>query len=151
MPTIVAFGNSHLWPFVRGHKSLRDKDEIDYDVVALDLQREQYEPYVERKDNGLVVYNPLVVEAIGAAIAEHKPVGIATAIHGSDHWRDGVIRGPDPFDFVVPALPQHRMSPGVPLVPYDLFVRRIHIALLWQFGIITVLRRLCDLPIFHVE
>ena len=151
MPTILAFGNSHLWPFVRGHRSLLDKGEIDYDLAVLDFQQAQYEPFVERKSNGMAVYNPLVVEALRTAIAEHKPIGIATAIHGSDHWRHGVIKGPNPFDIVVPALPQHRMSPGVPLVPYDLFVRRIHIAMLWQFGIVTVLRRLCDLPIFHLE
>jgi hypothetical protein len=93
----------------------------------------------------------VAIEEIRNAIAEHQAVGLVTAILGSDHWRDGVIRGPHAFDFIVPALPQHGMSPGTWLIPFDLVIEWIHRALVWQFAIITVVKRICDLPIFHVE
>ena len=58
---------------------------------------------------------------------------------------------PRAFDFIVPELPQHPLTPGTELIPYDLLRRRIRGDLDWQFGLVRQLKSFCDLPIFHIE
>ena len=150
MPTILAFGNSHLWPFVRGYRSLREKGEAPFTLRVLDFSGEEFHPHF-RHDGTQAIFNPLIVEGIQAAIAEAAPDYIVTSVLGSDHWRSGMINNARPYDFLVPALPEHGATPGVELIPYDLINQRIRADMFWQFDLVRMVQTWCAAPMFHVE
>lgn len=150
MPLALVFGNSHTGPYVRGHQLARANGHIACDVHGMAFNGDRYEPYILHTDRG-VAFNPTVAEDILATIDRLKPDCLITACLGSDHWGYGMVPDARPFDFVVPALPQYPMSPGTELIPYDLMLRRFHIDMDWQFGIVRTLRTSCKLPLLHIE
>lgn len=150
MGGIVSFGISHIWPFVRGYQSLVAKGIATIQLHALDFRGERFQPLFTH-DGRKVTFHPNAVTAIQQAIEVTNPDYIVTAVHGSDHWRKGMIRHARPYDFLVPALPQHEMSPDTELVPYDLMLRRTRGDLEWQFDLVRIVQSYCSVPIFHVE
>ena len=150
MPLALAFGNSHIGPYVRGHRLALAKGHIECDVHGLALDGERYQPHIHETDSGKQ-FNPAMIEDIRNAIDELTPDCLITAVVGSEHWKYGTSNMARPFDFLTPALPQYPMSPGTELIPYDLLVRRFHIDLDWQFNLVRAVRKFCDLPILHIE
>ena len=62
-----------------------------------------------------------------------------------------MIRDARPYEFLIPTLPQHGMSPDSELIPYDLMLARLRTDLDWQFGFIREVQACCPAPIFHIE
>jgi hypothetical protein len=150
MPVELAFGNSQIVPYISGHRPAQDAGLVNCDVHGLEFRGDRYDPYVQFTDDG-VKFHPAVVGDLRAAIEEWRPTNLVIAILGSFHWIAGMINEPRPFDFLVPTLPQHRMSPQAELIPFDLLLRRIHGDLGWQFGLVRLAMEFCELPIFVIE
>jgi len=150
MPVELAMGNSQIVPYVAGHRLAQAAGVVGCDVHGLELRGERYDPYVQYTPEG-IIFHPAVVSDVLAAIRKLHPTNLVVAILGSYHWIAGVINEPRPFDFLVPVLPQHRMSPQAELIPYDLMLRRIRGDLDWQFNLVRLAQGFCDLPIFVIE
>jgi hypothetical protein len=150
VPIELAMGNSQIVAYVAGHRLAQAAGVVGCDVHGLEFRGERYEPYVQPADDGLR-FHPAVVSDTLAAIRELHPTNLVLAILGSFHWIAGVINDPRPFDFLVPVLPQHPMSPQAELIPYDLMLRRIRADLDWQFNLVRLAQGLCKLPIFVIE
>jgi hypothetical protein len=150
MPLELAFGNSQIGPYISGHGLARGRGLTDFDIYGLMIRGEQYDPYIRFTPEG-PKFHPAVAADIQTAIDQQRPASLVVAVLGSYHWIYGVCNEPRAFDFVVPDLPQHPMSPGAELIPYDLVLRRIRGDLDWQFGIVRMVKAICDLPIFHIE
>jgi hypothetical protein len=150
MPVELAMGNSQIVPYVAGHRLAQAAGVVGCDVHGLELRGERYDPYVQSTPDG-IVFHPAVVSDVLAAIRKLQPTNLVVAILGSFHWIAGVINEPRPFDFLVPVLPQHRMSPQAELIPYDLMLRRIRSDLDWQFNLVRLAQGFCELPIFVIE
>jgi hypothetical protein len=150
MPLALAFGNSHIGPYVRGHRLALADGRIECDVHGMTFDGARYEPLIHETDSGKQ-FNPAIIEDIRSAIDKLAPNCLITAVVGSDHWKYGLINNARPFDFITPALPQYPMSPGTELIPYDLLARRFYIDLDWQFNLVRAVRKFCDLPILHIE
>ncbi len=150
MPLALLFGNSHTVPYLKGHRLAQAEGRIGFDVRRMVFDGELYDPYLQHTAHG-IQYHPAVAEDIRAAIAELRPICLITAVHGSDHWLYGMSNDARPFDFLVPSLPEHPLSSGSELIPYDLLLRRFRGDLDWQFGLVRTVRAFCDLPMFHIE
>jgi hypothetical protein len=150
MPMELVFGNSQAGPYVAGHRLAQANGLVEFDIRSLVFRGERYEPYVQFGGDG-VRFHPAVMADIQAAIAELHPTNLVVTVLGSFHWIYGVCNQPRPFDFLVPALPQHPMSSNAELIPYDLLLRRFRNDLDWQFELIRLVKRFCELPIFHIE
>ena len=151
MSTALVFGTSHTGPFVRGHRLARSEGLIGYDVHGMAFHGERYEPLAEATPDRGVQFNPAIADDIGAMIEELNPSCLITAVMGSCYWSQGLSHDPRPFDFLIPELPEHKLSKESELVPYDLMRLRFHIDLDWQFGIVRSIREFTDLPIFNIE
>ncbi len=150
MPVELAFGNSQIVPYISGHRLARASGLVECDIHGLELRGERYEPYVEFADDG-VRFHPAVAGDIRVALEELQPTNLVVAILGSFHWIGGMINEARPFDFLVPSLPQHRMSSQAELIPFDLLLRRIRGDLGWQFGLVRLAMGFCELPVFVIE
>jgi hypothetical protein len=112
---------------------------------------DRYEPQIQHKPGRGIQFHPAIAEDIGTTIEELKPICLITAVMGSNHWIYGMSCDPRPFDFLVPDLPQHPLTKGAEIIPYDLLQRRFYSDLDWQFGIVRSVQEFSDLPIFHIE
>jgi hypothetical protein len=151
MSTALVFGTSHTGPFVRGHRLARSAGLVGYDVHGMVFHGDRYEPTVHITPDHHLQFNPAITEDIAAAIEELQPSCLITAVMGSCYWSQGMSQDPRPFDFLVPELPQHKLTEETEFIPYDLLRRRFHIDLDWQFGIVRSIREFSDLPIFNIE
>ena len=142
--------SSQAGPYVAGHRLAQAKGLVECDVRGLIFRGERYEPYVQFEPGG-VRFHPAVAADLRAALDETQPTCLVAAILGSHHWLLGACNEPRPFDFIVPSLPQHPISPQTELIPYDLLLRRFRGDLNWQFDLVRLARTFCDLPIFHIE
>ena len=150
MPTILAFGNSHLWPFVRGYQSLQKKGATLFDLQVLDFRAERFQPNIHF-DGRTATVHTLVREAVQAALHPVAPDYIVTTALSAGHWVHGMVRHRESYDFLVPALPQFGVDPGTTLIPYDLVAARVYADLFWQFALVHMVQASCARPIFHLE
>jgi hypothetical protein len=146
----LIFGNSHTVPYARGHRLATSRGQADSDLHRVVFEGECYQPWIQQTENGLT-YHPAAAERLCAKISELQPSCLITAVHGADHWILGMGNEERAFDFCVPALPKHPVSPEAELIPYDLLVRRYRGDLGWQFGLVRAVQRFSTLPIFHLE
>jgi hypothetical protein len=56
-----------------------------------------------------------------------------------------------PFDFWVPALPEHPPSSALELIPFDLMMRHCRAGMDWQLALVRAVQCHSNLPIFHIE
>lgn len=150
MPVELALGLSQIEPYIHGHTLAENRGLTDYGIRGLPFRGERYEPYVTFGPGG-PAFNPTLLEDIRRSIQEHHPACIVMAVLGSYHWTSGVCNEPRAYDFIVPQLPQHALSPGTELVPYDMMLRLVRSGLDWMFGIVREVRKLSNVPIFHIE
>ena len=151
MATALVFGNSHRGPYLRGHRLAHTRGLVGFDAHGLVFEGERYEPVIQHTPETGFHFHPAIAEDIAKAIEDLRPVCLITAVLGSGHWVQGMSRHPRPFDFLVPDLPRQPLGDGTELIPYDLMWRQVHTDLDWQFGIVRTVRKLCDLPVFHIE
>jgi hypothetical protein len=150
MQVELVIGNSQVGPYVAGHRLAQARGLVECDLRSLIFRGERYEPYAQFAEDG-VKFHPAVAADLRAAIDEVHPTSLVVAVLGLDHWILGMSNEPRPFDFLVPALPQHPMSPEAELIPYDLLLRCIRSCLDWQFGLVRLVRMFSELPIFLIE
>jgi hypothetical protein len=150
MPVDLVIGNSQAGPYIAGHHLARAKGLVESDVHGLIFRGERYEPYAQFTDQG-VQFHPAISADIRVALEDLQPTCLVVTILGSDHWRYGISNEPRPFEFLVPELPQHSVLSQAELIPYDLLIRRFRGDLDWQFGLVRLVKTLCDLPIFQIE
>ena len=67
MPLALAFGNSHIGPYVRGHRLALVRGHIKCDVHGLVFDDERYQPHIHETDSGKQ-FNPAMIEDIRNAI-----------------------------------------------------------------------------------
>jgi hypothetical protein len=150
MPLELAVGHSQIAPYINGHALAESRGLTDCAVHGLVLRGERYEPYVQFTAEGPKL-NPTAIGDIRAAVEAQHPTGIVVALLGAHHWVYGVCNEPRAFDFVVPELPQHKVTAGMELIPYGLMLRRIRSDLDWQFGLVREVKTFCKIPTFHIE
>jgi len=150
MTRALAFGHSQIGALMRGHRSLRSRGEIGYDLNCLGFWEEQYKP-LQHSDGGRMRYNPRVLQDISDAIGQLAPDCLIVSILGAEPYLYGIINDPRPFDFLLPDQPEFGLSPGTELIPYDLLARRFRGDLDWQFDIVRSVQELHRLPMYHIE
>jgi len=151
MPTALVFGNSHVGPYIRGHRLAQAEGLIGFAAHEVSLQGARYEPRIRNEPGRGLLFNPAIAEDICAAIEKVQPVCLITAVMGSAHWIQGMSLEPRPFDFLVPRLPHHALTPETEIIPYDLMLRRYQADMDWQFGVVRSVQKISKLPIFHIE
>lgn len=146
----LAFGNSQIEAYLGGARLLRESGLPAPAQRGLIFRGERYEPYMQFVQGG-ARFHPAVSGDLCQAIDEADPTHLVIAVMGSHHWIYGIANEKDPFDFLVPALPQCGLAPGTQLIPYDLVERLFRNDLAWQFGLVRLARTLSDRPIFVIE
>ena len=89
------------------------------DLHVFSVRDARYQPWAQWVD-GVLVINPVLVEAVGAAMATITPGAVLVTVDGSQHFTLGAVRNPRPFDTILPARPDLPMDPGAEVIPYDL-------------------------------
>ncbi len=107
----------------------------------------RYQPIRTTADGA---WNVRFVADILDCAKQHKPLFIAAAWGGNEHYIQGAVNSPRQSDFPLPDRPNLPLVDGAEIVPYDLLARRSRkpagaMSSLWE-----LLQSCCGLPIYHL-
>ena len=136
---VLVVGHSHTGALRRGLTNYIDGELAHrYEIINLGS--------LPNKGKGADI-PPEVRKAIAAL---HADV-IVSAVHGNAHNIFGLVRHPQPFDFVVPKMPQLALDEDAVLLPYSSIVASFRAKAEAQTRLLFNLKTEFGLPMIHLQ
>ena len=145
--SIILIGDSHIQVVTNAYAAAADcASAPEYEVHKFGSHDGRYQP-IRTIDDGQSLWNVTFVADILECAERHKPLFIAAAWGGNEHYIQGTVNSPRRYDFVLPTATNLPLVDGAEIVPYDLLARRFRkpagaLSSLWE-----LLQACCGLPI----
>ena len=147
---VLVIGNSHVGALQRGLKLIAESTDgngLGFDFEFINLSHLNFAPNLEDAPGGRRKIN----RNLSAAIEAAEPEMIVSAIGGNAHNIFGLVNHPEPFDFVLPEMPDLPLDAAATVIPYRSMLEMFRKKASRPKELLSAILRTYRQPRIHIE